>query len=217
MQKVKTQLFTDHFHCEKPSSSKRKSHPKSNRTQSKKSPKPPAPKKPATKIPKPRLTEEQKIERRQRSAAERRQQRKEQGLCTRCGQEAIAGQTKCSKCAEEHRKWNRSYGEERRRKQGTHPRPQFDYTEIVASLQEENTSQVAGATTQGPKRVRSEAYKQQRREHVAKIRNERKSLGLCVQCAEPSLEGETRCGICAEKHRQEYRLAKAKKILAAEP
>ena len=217
MEVVKTQLFTDHFHCEKPSSSKRKSNPQSNRTQSKKSPKPPAPKKPATKILKPHLTEQQKIERRQRSDTERRQQRTEQGLCTRCGQEAIPGQTRCAKCAEDHRKWNRAYGEERRRQQGTQPRPKVDYTEIIASLREENASQAGSETTKGPKRVRSEEFNRQRREHVAKIRDERKSLGLCVQCAEPSLEGETRCGICAEKHREEYRLAKAKKMLAAEP
>ena len=179
--------------------------------------KPNRPKKPATKIPKPRLTEEEKLERRQRRAKERHQQLKEQGLCRTCGQKAIPGQIRCSKCAEEHRKWNRSYRENRRREQGKQPRPKFDYTETVNSLREENTSQAAAATTKRPKRVRSEAYNKQRREQAAKVRNERKSLGLCVRCAKPSPEGETRCGICAEKHRQECRLAKAKKMLAAEP
>ena len=216
MQIVKTQLFTDHFHYEKPSSGKRKPNPKSNRTKQKRSAKPSEPKRPATKIPKPRLTKEQKLERRRTRAKERGQQLTEQGLCRTCGQEAIAGQTRCTKCAEEHRKWNHSYGEERRREQGTQPRPKVDYTEIIASLREENASQAGGNTTKGPKRVRSEEYKRQRREQAAKVRNERKSLGLCVQCAKPSLEGETRCGTCAEKHRQRCRLAKAKKMLAAE-
>ena len=217
MNTAKTQLFTDHFRYERPSSKKPKSHSRSNRTKRKQSAKPPAPKKPATKISRPRLTEEQKLERRRKRAAERYQQRTEQGLCRTCGREAIPGQTRCPKCAEEHRTWNRPYEEKRRRTRGMQPRPKFDYTEIIAALREENTFQAARETTQGPKRVHSEVYQRQRREQVAKVRTERKSLGLCLQCAEPSPDGETRCGICAEKHRQEYRLSQAKKMLAAQP
>ena len=52
------------------------------------------------------------------------------------------------------------------------------------------------------KRVRSNTHNQKAAQHQAQVRAERKSLGLCVGCAKPSLEGQTRCSDCALKHRQ---------------
>ena len=128
------------------------------------------------------------------------QERKEQGLC-RCGQAAIQGQTRCSTCAEKHRAWNRQNSENRRRANGRKPRPQIDQP-FIEQVRKELAAQEAGAASTAPKRVRSKANNQERAQYQQRLRSERKSLGLCVQCAEPSLKGQTRCHDCVLKHRQ---------------
>ena len=135
-----------------------------------------------------------------RKPALTRQQLKKQGLC-RCGKPAIHEQTRCPTCAEKHRAWNRQHSENQRRAKGTTPRPPID-EQHIEQFQKELAAQETGAASTAPKRVRSKANNQERAQYQQRLRSERKSLGLCVQCAEPSLKGQTRCHDCVLKHRQ---------------
>ena len=145
----------------------------------------------------------------------KRQERKERGLC-RCGQAAIQGQTRCAECATKHREWNRQNSENRRRAKGIKPHPRFDDAELVEQIQKEFAAQETRGTSRKPKRVRSEAHIQKRAQHQSQVRAERKSRGLCVGCAKPSLEGQTRCADCVLKHRQSGRRDRVKAKLTAE-
>ena len=49
------------------------------------------------------LTPDERKERNRKAAAQRRQNRKEQGLCIDCPNMATLGQTRCPDCAEKHR------------------------------------------------------------------------------------------------------------------
>ena len=147
--------------------------------------------------------------------ARKRQECKEQGLC-RCGQAAIQGQTRCAECAVKHREWTRQDSENRRRAKGIKPRPRFDDAELIEQIQKEIADQETRGASQTTKRVRSEAYKKKNQQHRAQVRAERKSLGLCVQCAKPSLEGQARCADCALKHRQTGLRSRVKAKLTAD-
>ena len=144
-----------------------------------------------------------------------RQERKEQGLC-RCSQPAIQGQTRCAECAVKHREWTRQDSENRRRAKGIKPRPRFDDTELIEQIQKEIADQETRGASQTTKRVRSEASKKKNQQHRAQVHAERKSLGLCVQCAKPSLEGQARCADCALKHRQTGLRSRVKAKLTAD-
>ena len=72
--------------------------PKSTTTQTKAA-KPANGKKPK----KARLTPHDRKERNRKAAAQRRQNRKEQGLCKDCPNRATEGHTRCADCAERHR------------------------------------------------------------------------------------------------------------------
>ena len=180
----KPQYFVDTIYIPK---GKRVAKPKTKRTK-------PAPRqKPASQARKPRPSTPRK-------PALTRQQLKEQGLC-RCGQPAIHEQTRCPTCAEKHRAWNRQHSENQRRAKGTTPRPPID-EQHIEQFTKELAAQETGAASTAPKRVRSKANNQERAQYQQRLRSERKSLGLCVQCAEPSLKGQTRCHDCVLKHRQ---------------
>ena len=140
-------------------------------------------------------------------------ERKEQGLC-RCGQEAIPGQTRCPSCVVKHREWNRQNSEQRRRAKGAQPRPLINDAELEQVQQEIAAREDQGAKRTS-KRARSEAYRQKKRQRQAQVRMKRKSLGLCVQCAKPGLESQTRCADCVLKHRQYGRRGRLKAKLAA--
>ncbi len=90
------------------------------------------------------------------------------------------------------------------------PRLRTDYTELTEQIRQEIVEQEHRGTDQQPKRTRSEAYKQKRREKEASLRAERASLGLCRDCGKVSVEDQTRCPDCARKHRQYGQRAKAK-------
>ena len=87
---------------------KKHAKPKARSTRVPKTPKPATAKtaKPkAAKNPKcVRLTAEERKERARASAAENRSKLKDAGLCRDCRRPAISGQTRCSDCAEKHRK-----------------------------------------------------------------------------------------------------------------
>ena len=142
------------------------------------------------------------------------QERKEQGLC-RCGQAAIHGQIRCTECAAKHREWTRQNSENRRRAKGSKPRPRIR-AELIEQTRKEIAAQDTREASTTPKRVRSDEYNKTRQQYQAQVRGERKSLGLCVQCAEPSLEGQIRCAGCALKHRQYGMRSTVKAKLIAE-
>ena len=50
-----------------------------------------------------RLTTLERNERKRTLAAQRRQNRKKQGLCIDCPNKAVGGQTQCPDCAQKHR------------------------------------------------------------------------------------------------------------------
>ena len=145
----------------------------------------------------------------------KRQERKELGLC-RCGQTAIQGQARCAECAAKHREWTRQDSENRRRAKGIKPRPRFDDAELMEQIQKEIAAQETRGTNRTPKRVRSEAHIQKRALHQSQVRAERKLLGLCIQCAKPSLAGQIRCADCVLKHRQYERRSRVKAKLTVE-
>ena len=200
MHHVKTQLLTDTFQYAKGGNKKRKATSRANDTKTRK-PKGGTPQSRKAKAQRPRLTEEQKKERRRRNEAERRKKRKERGLCKYCPRKATEGRTRCSDCAEKHRQ----YSEQRNRARGAQPRHRSDDTKPVELIQNEIADQDARAAHQTPKRVRSEAYKQKLRETRSQTRSERISLGPCVACGKPSIEGQTRCAGCVLKHRASNR------------
>ena len=198
---AKPQLFTDTIFIPKRTHKRTKSarRQKPTRTSQKKSVRTPN-SQPSTRNKTPALT---------------RQERKEQDLC-RCGQPAIHGQTRCDKCGAEHREWNRQNSENRRRAKGIKPRPRFDDAESIEQLRNEIDAQETRRANATPKKVRSEEHKKKKQQHQAQVRAERKSLGLCVGCAKPSLEGQTRCADCVLKHRQSGRRDRVKAKLTAE-
>ena len=200
MHHVKTQLLTDTFQYAKSGNKERKAASRANDTKTRK-PKAGTPRSRKTMVQRPRLTEEQKEERRRRNGAERRKKRNERGLCKDCPSKATEGRTRCSDCAEKHRQ----YSEQRQRARRDQPRHRRDDTKPLELIQKEIADQDAQAASRTPKRVRSEAYKQKRRETQAQTRAERISLGLCVGCGKPSIEGQTRCADCVLKHRASNR------------
>ena len=181
----KPQICVDTIFIPKPRLRSHKHQSKRTKSAPRQKPAPPTPKQRPSKRKKPALT---------------RQERKEQGLCL-CGQPAIHQQTRCPTCAEKHRAWNRQDSENRRRAKGAKPRPRID-AQLIEQVRKELADQEAREASAPPKRVHSKTYNQDRAQYYARRRAERKSLGLCVQCAEPSLEGQTRCPDCVLKHRQ---------------
>ena len=196
----KPQLFVDTIFIPKRkrlASHKRQS--KQTKSAPRQKPAPPTPKHRPSKRKKPALT---------------RQERKEQGLC-RCGQPAAQEQTRCPDCVEKHRKWNQPYSENRRRAKGAKPRPPIS-AELIEQIRKEIDAQDARGASATPKRVRSDEYRKNQQQLHALVREERKSLGLCVQCAKPSLAGQTRCPDCTLKHRQYELRSRVKAKLTAE-
>ena len=209
VQEIKTQLFADQFHCELPRGRKRK-HPSGAKPTKRRKHKQFTQKKATTKAPKLHLTEEQKQERKRALAKENAQRRKELGLCKSCPNKTVNGQTRYQDCAEKHRAWLQPYSEDRRRAQGIKPRQRTDDTAMEEELRREIVGQENQGAGRQPKRIRSEAYKQKRREKQASLRAERASLGLCRSCGEFSVQGQIRCPDCVLKHRQSEKRARVR-------
>ena len=98
------------------------------------------------------------------------------------------------------------------------PRPRLDNAELIEQTRKEIADQETRVASTRPKRVRSEEHKkkQQQQQHQAQVRAERKSLGLCVQCAEPILEGHIHCADCVLKNRQYGLRSRVKAKLTAD-
>ena len=95
------------------------------------------------------------------------------------------------------------------------PRPRIN-AELIEQIRKEIAAQDTRGASTTPKGVDSEHYKKNRQQHQAQVRAERKSLGLRVRCAKPSLEGQTRCADCVLKHRQSGLRGRVKAKLTAE-
>ena len=96
------------------------------------------------------------------------------------------------------------------------PRPRLDNAELIEQTRKEIADQETRGASTRPKRVRSEEHKKQQQQHQAQVRAERKSLGLCVQCAEPILEGHIHCADCVLKNRQYDRRSRVKAKITVE-
>ena len=96
------------------------------------------------------------------------------------------------------------------------PRPRLDDAELIEQIRKEIADQETRGASTRPKGVRSEEYKKQQQQHQSQLRAERKSLGLCVRCAKPSLASQIRCADCVLKHRQYDRRRRVKAKLTAE-
>ena len=66
------------------------------------------------------------------------------------------------------------------------------------------TPQATPAHAPKPKRVKltPEGRKERARARAAATRQQRKRDGLCRDCANPAIAGQTRCADCADKHRR---------------
>ena len=140
---------------------------------------------------------------------------KQQGLC-RCGQQAILNQTRCPECAEQHRAWNRQRSEKHRTEKGITISPRIDETELLALIQKETAARDSQRVGQEPDTPQGEPHEQQQVK-PPRSKAERKGLGLCVDCATPSVVGQTRCTLCALKHRLSDLRRRAKTKLNPKP
>ena len=176
------------------------------------------------KEPKPKrtpLTPEAKKERQRTRFKERLEEAKALGLCRHCREPAIEGQTRCESCAERHR-------EGYRRQRGTTKQPEEKLPQELAELASSKaTAQQAEqqAEHRKPETV-TRASKPTARQEYERLRNQqperkelrrrnnrertkrRKAAGLCKECPNSSILGQTRCDECAERQRK-YKVARA--------
>ena len=93
-----------HYLTSPPTKPKGEKNPKgSTRARSKATATEPAKQPKSQKAKRAQLTPLERKERHRKAAAQRRQSRKEQGLCKDCPNRATPGQTRCIDCAEKHR------------------------------------------------------------------------------------------------------------------
>ena len=217
MHYAKPQLLIDIFHLPKRAGKKQKSDAGAKYTKSGRSKKQTAPKEPAHK--RQPLTPEARKERRQTQHKEKLDKAKSLGLCRHCGEAAIGGQTRCDQCAEKHRISHRAYDRRRlaaakqkdevlRAKPAQATLPHRATHDSTARANKPRPKP-ATATSASPDRREYERLRRQRPERMeAKKRAEQerrrraRELGLCRDCSNKAIPGQTRCETCAEKHRQ---------------
>ena len=149
-----------------------------------------------------------------RQAAERR----EAGLCANCGKHPVApDRSLCEPCGEQRRdaeceRYARARAEgkpyggrnaETRRRLGRERSRKRLHARLDAGLCTRcgRQPQVGGGTTCEPCREARRAVERERyparRAAERELYAARRAAGLCVQCAEPTLDGGARCGPCA--------------------
>ena len=156
----------------------------------------------ATKPKKPRLTEEEKRARNRKRAAERRRNNKEKGICVRCPNKPIEGQTRCAECAEKHRAQLRPYTEARRRAQGAKPTQPISEAELLQLIQAEVNTRGSQVSEPSVRVVHPDTPSPSRAQGT--------SLGICRDCNYPSEDGHTRCTLCLLRLRLASRRRRAK-------
>lgn len=158
--------------------------------------------KPTAKATRTPLTAEQKRERHRKRIAERRQHRKDNGLCVGCPNKPIEGQTRCAECAEKHRARLRPYSETRRRAQGAKPAKRLSDAELLDLIEKEVAARESQVANQSTEEV------QPNTQYLS--RAQRTSLGICSDCDFPSEEEHTRCTLCLLRLRLDARRRRAK-------
>ena len=212
MDYAKTQLLTDTFQFPKWGlKKKQKEATRAERSRKPKTPKDPKPKR----VP---LTPEDRKERQRVSFKKRLEEAKSLGLCSRCREPAIEGQTRCQECAERHRVRRREDDSKRRAAaklseekptqgpvapaspEATAPQPDQQAEYRNARLVGEASTPTHPAEGERPGGSHPER-KKTRREYKKKQREMLKASGLCKDCRGSAIPGQTRCEACAEKHR----------------
>ena len=225
MDYAKTQLLTDTFQYPKRGTKNKnlKSATRANHSRKPKASKDPKPKR----IP---LTPEAKKERQSARFKERLEEAKALGLCRHYHDppvKAIEGQTRCHDCAEKHRLQRREYDKKRRaaakpseKKLPQEPVVPASSNAITPQLDQQGEHRKAKlvriASTPTSRREYERLRRQQperqefQRKSQKKIREKREASGLCKDCGEPAIPGQTRCEACAEKHRAKDKAARAR-------
>ena len=222
----KTQLLTDTFQYPKRGAKNKnqKSATRANHSRKPKAPKDPKPKRTP-------LTPEARKEQQRTRFKEKLQEAKALGLCRRYHDppvEAIAGQTRCHDCAEKHRLQRREY--DKRRHAAAKPSekklPQEPVVPASSNATAPQLDQQDEHRKAEPVRIAStptdrREYERRRRQHPERqefqrqsqkrVREKRKASGLCKDCRQPAISGQTRCQACAEKRRAKDKEARARK------
>ena len=163
----------------------------------------------------PKLTPEQNKEFRSVRAAEERQRRQELGLCRECPNQTIKGQTRCPDCANKHSKAQKQQSSPAETGKGPIQERHTALTTEVPSKKAHSQSPTKqhkptpdSETTASVKRQEYEQRRSQRperkeaaRQAARKRRDRRIAAGICVVCEGTPIPGETKCEVCAEKHR----------------
>ena len=89
------------------------------------------------------------------------------------------------------------------------PRHRTELNPAVVEVRRQERLEYDRQRNQTPERMEyNQRYQQERRRQA-------KFLGLCKNCSNPAIAGQTRCLSCAEKHRQSRRRSKAKRTAIA--
>ena len=174
------------------------------------------------KVPAPKrtpLTPEERKERQRIQFKAKLERAKSLGLCRRCGEPAIQGQTRCETCAEKHRVSSKNkYGETNAVAKLANGDP--SNKPKVPDCLGNNLPQPVKQTALPQAKPLSERTNSESRREYERLRGQRperrefrrkaaqvsrqkaKDLALCKVCRNPAIPGQTRCEICAEKHRQ---------------
>ena len=165
------------------------------------------------------LTPDERKERQRIQFKAKLERAKSLGLCRHCGEPAIQDQTRCETCAEKHRVSYKNKHRERydaaklangdpsnKPKVPDHlgnnlPQPVKQTTLHQAKPLSEKTNSESRREYERLRRQRPER-REARRKAAEVSRQKAQDLGLCRVCRNPALLGQTRCEICAEKHRQ---------------
>ena len=222
--------MTDTFQIpERTSKKKHKPNSNASNTKSKGSKKRTAPKEPVPK--RTPLTPEARRERQRTRHKEKRERAKSLGICRHCGEPAILGQTRCEQCAERHRISCKTYDRRRRAATEQHnegllgeptaPDAPSNAISQTAKRTNEPPPKPATGTTKPPNRREYDRLRNQRperkefyRRHAQEQRQRAKESGLCRHCGNAAIPSQTRCEICAERHRQSRRRSDARRMAA---
>ena len=203
MHYAKAQLLTDFFHYPKRGVQKKE---QKRAARAKTSRKPKAPKELKTK-PLP-LTPEARKERERARFKRQLEEFKALGLCRHCREPAIEGQTRCQRCAEQHRVRRRE--DDRRHRAAAKRSEEKPTKEPTAQAPSDHFPTQTEQHHPGPHTKRQEYERLRRqpsgrqevhRQSRKKRREQRRAAGLCKDCPNPAIPNQTRCEVCAERNR----------------
>ena len=173
----------------------------------------------------PELTPDQNKEFKRVRAAEELQRRDELDLCRDCPNQAIKGQTRCPDCAKKH---SQDQNQQRSRAEtkngltqeshivpGTEGPAKKAYSQSPTKTRKVSPSDKNATSVKRQEYERLRSQRPERKEAARQAAKNRRhdhiAAGLCVVCEGPPIPGETRCEVCAEKHRIARRKSYAKR------